>query len=378
MAGTTSARPLKRLRSVVRRVHLLMGLSLGLVLALAGMTGSALVFYVEIDRVAHRALWVTGAEEPRSWEAALQTLRRAYPDKQGPWRFEVRGDGGPIPARYYNPPETAGRDFAPMLVWLPPDGSRVLRRAYWGETAMTWIYDLHYQLLLGKTGGVVMAWAGVAALLLLMSGLWAWWPRPGGALKAFRVKRNASQIRRLYDLHKTAGLSAVLILLVLVVTGAALGLPKETDHVLSSTLGSPAVATIPTPEWSGGRVSVDRALQAARASVPSGRLAWIEAPGMNAGFYRFRFQMEGDPSRRFPHSHVFVHPTTGEGIEVFDVREYGASTAIKNWLHPLHDGSAAGLPGRLAICAVGLAPALLFVTGLLRWRRRRMARKAAP
>ena len=79
--------------------------------------------------------------------------------------------------RYYNPPETAHRDFAPLMAWLSPDGTRVLRRDFWGDYAMTWIYDLHYRLQFGKVGGVIFGYAGLGLLALLLSGLWAWWPR---------------------------------------------------------------------------------------------------------------------------------------------------------------------------------------------------------
>lgn len=48
---------------------------------------------------------------------------------------------------------------------------------------------------------------------------------------------------------------------------------------------------------------------------------------------------------------------------------------LLNWLHPLHGGEAFGLAGRLLALAAGLAPIALFVTGLLRWRRRRPRRR---
>nr|WP_302051660.1 PepSY domain-containing protein [Sphingopyxis sp. BSNA05] len=112
--------------------------------------------------------------------------------KQGPWRFEVTGKPGAIPARYYNPPERAGHDFRPMMVWLSPDGSQILRRDYWGEYAVTFIYDLHYRLLLGETGGAILGWLGFVLLALLLSGLWAWWPR-GSWRKALRLKPGATR-----------------------------------------------------------------------------------------------------------------------------------------------------------------------------------------
>ncbi|RZM08056.1 MAG: hypothetical protein EOP67_72300, partial [Sphingomonas sp.] len=42
-----------RVRILVRRVHLWLGLSLGLLFAVLGLTGSALVFYTGIDAALH-------------------------------------------------------------------------------------------------------------------------------------------------------------------------------------------------------------------------------------------------------------------------------------------------------------------------------------
>ncbi len=163
------------LRRTVRLAHLWLGLSVGALFVLLGLTGSALVFYPEIDALLNPEI-AAGSDTPPDWDAALRTVRAAYPDKAGPWHFEVTDAPGAIPARYYDPAETAGRDFAPMMVWLSQDGSRILRRDYWGEYAVTFVYDLHYRLLLGESAGEVVGWLGFAMLALLASGLWAWWP----------------------------------------------------------------------------------------------------------------------------------------------------------------------------------------------------------
>ncbi len=140
-----------RLRRAVRKLHLWLGLWLGGLFVLLGLTASLLVFYPQVDAMLHPELRAEGEGEP-DWDRALATVRAAYPDKQGGWRFEVTGEPGAIPARYYDPPERAVHAFRPMMVWLSPDGGRVLRRDYWGEYAMTFIYDLHYRLTLGEAG----------------------------------------------------------------------------------------------------------------------------------------------------------------------------------------------------------------------------------
>jgi len=365
-----------RTRALVRRLHLWLGLSLGLLLVLLGLTGSVLVFYPEIDALLHPEIRAE-ARVPADWDRALDTVRRAYPDKNGPWRFEVTDAHGAIPARYYDPPERASRAFAPMMVWLSPDGEQVLRRDYWGEYAMTFIYDLHYRLLLGKAGALVLGYAGLALLVLLVSGLWAWWPR-GQWSKALRFKRGSDPIRQYRDWHKLAGLWTLPLLMMLTLTGVMLELPQESDAVLGATLGR--LDALPAPPRNmrpqGAHIPVSRAIAIGQQTLPKARLAWIETPGANGGFFRLRMGQPGDPSHRFPHSFVWIDPSSGAVAATFDSGTSGTSTTINNWVHPLHDGSAAGLPGRILICLIGLIPTLLLATGYARWRLRRQHRLA--
>lgn len=372
-----------RLRRRVRELHLWLGLGAGGLLVLLGLTGSILVFYPELDALLHPEIRPAAAAEastPPDWDRALATVRRSFPDKAGPWRFEVTGDPGAIPARYYDPPERAGRAFAPMMVWLSPDGSRVLRRDYWGEYAMTFIYDLHYRLLLEDRGRVLLGWSGFVLLALLLSGLWAWWPR-GSWAKALRLKLAAPGQRALRDWHKLAGLAGLLVLALLTLTGIMLELPEESDAALAAAglgLDPPPQVRLEAGGQGATAISVAAAIRAGHAALPQARLAWIETPPAGGGSYRLRMQVPGDPSRRFPHSFVWVDGGSGKAIAVQDARHARGGTTVNNWIHPLHDGSAGGLAGRLLVALCGLLPLVLFVTGLLRWRSRRRPRLPRP
>ncbi len=358
------------MRKYMRQFHLWMGLSLGGLFALLGLTGSALVFYTEIDTALHPEIHAGAAAAP-DWDRALATVRRAFPEKQGPWRFEVTGKAGAIPARYYNPKETTGRDFAPMMVWLSPDGGTVLRRDFWGDYAMTWIYDLHYRLLLGEGGGTVLGFAGMALVLLLLSGLWAWSPR-GSWAKALRFKGSAPQTRALRDMHKLAGLWSIAFLLILTVTGVMLELPNGSSRALAILVGPADTPSEPqSGRAAGAQIAVSQALLLARAEFPKARIAWIEVPGLGQGSFKIRMQGRGDPSRRFPHSYVWINQYSGAVLATVDAAQAGTNTLISNWLHPLHDGSIGGMPTRILAALAGLMPCLLFYTGWKRWRRRR-------
>ncbi len=363
-------------RIAIRRIHLWLGLSLGLLFALIGLTGSALVFYVGIDQALHpEARSETAAPGPGwaspVWDRALATGRAAGFDPAGKWSFEVTGEGGAIPARFY-PPAAEGVQHPPrQMVWFSLDGLRIVRVAPWGGYLMSWLYQLHMELLAGDIGMQIVGWSGVVTLVLLLTGIIAWWPR-GSWRKALSFKRRAAPIRRLHDLHKLSGVTSSIFLVILVATGVILALPS-----VKAALLSPAPVPDPrSPESTGPVLPISSALKAARQVFPEGQLAFIDVPGDATMPYRIRVQVPADPHRRFPGSYAFVDQRSGRVIDTQTIGSGGLGTAINAWVRPLHDGSVGGLPVRILAVLIGLAPTVLLVTGLLHWWRRE--RSPAP
>lgn len=359
-------------RVVLRRVHLWMGLSLGLLVALAGLTGSALVFYPEIDNALVPALRVVPAHtRPASWQAVYDRLRHDHPTRTGAWRIEATPDGGPIPIRYYAPVETRGRAFAPLMLWLDPRDLGTIRAGFWGEYPTTWIYALHWQLLSGTTGEVVMGIAGLFMLAMLGSGLAAWWPRSGRWRQALHWKSRAAPVRRLYDLHKLAGLAGLPVLIVVAGTGAMLELPDQVRSVIDSVsplFAMPKLAPVP---WRDRSLPLDALVERSQARFPRSELAWIETPASPTAAVRVNLWQPGEPSRRFPRTNVWLDPYTGAVLATRDGRQESGGDVVLNWLHPLHGGEAFGLLGRLLVLLSGLFATALVITGWRRWMVRR-------
>lgn len=367
-----------RSRILLRQFHLWLGLGLGGLFALLGATGSALVFYVEIDKVLHPAIEqvAPGAGPDWSspvWDRAFATARSRWPDPHGSWSFEVTDEAGAIPARYY-PSDHHSHHADREMVWFSPDGSRVLRAEPWGSYLMSWLYELHMALLAGDVGSQIVGWSGFAMLVLLASGIIVWWPK-GSWRKAFAFKRNAVALRRQRDLHKLSGIWSMMLLFILVGTGALLALPAIKTQLLTAVIVAPD--TVPAPQSStssGTQISISQALAAAHRVVPDARLAFIDVPGRGSDPFRMRVRLPGDPHRRFPSSFIFVDQYSGAVLAVHDVRRGNASTATAKWIRALHDGSVAGVGTRILAVILGLVPLGLFVTGFLHWRRRLAAR----
>lgn len=356
-------------------MHLWLGLGLGALFAVLGLTGSALVFYVEIDAAIHReARSETSLVGPTwnspVWDRALATAQALYPGPQGKWSFEVTGKGGPIPARYYPPSPHEGHHSEREMLWFSADGSTIVRSDPWGSYLMSWLYELHMHLLAGETGRLIVGWSGFAILILLASGIIIWWPR-GRWRKALTFKRKAALIRRLRDIHKLSGLWSLVFLFLLAGTGAFLALPDIKAKLLAATIAAPQIVPAPrSTTASGEQVPISVALAAAHQALPDARLTFIDVPDGGDEPIRLRVQVPGDPHARFPGSFVFVDQYSGRVLAVHDLRSGNSASAVDAWVRPIHDGSIGGLWGRVLAVILGFVPLLLFVTGLLHWRRR--------
>ena len=362
-------------RNLARRLHLWLGLSLGILLTLLGLTGAALVFYVEIDAALHPLPDAGLAAEPPGWQSpvwdtVLVTARREFPDHAGDWQFEADVNTGAIPARFYPSATLHDHHAEREMVWFSADGTRVVRSETWGQYLMSWLYELHMHLLAGETGSLLVGWGGLATLMILFTGLVSWWPR-GSWRSALAFKRNAVSIRRLRDLHKLAALWSAPLLMLLVLTGVLLALPTVKDQVLSALQLSPESTSTPRSIATGKvAITLGQALDIAHAMVPASRLVFIEVPGDPQAALRLRVQQPGDLHGRFPQSSVYVDRYSGEVLAVKDVERGNAYTLVTNWIRPLHDGSIAGIGTRILAVVLGLLPAALLITGILYWRER--------
>jgi uncharacterized iron-regulated membrane protein len=367
----------RQLRALTHAVHQWAGLTLGLVFAVLGLSGSLLVFYPEID------LWLNPVQQVRagpapdfSLQQAIDALHRQHPTLDGPWRLEMPiAEGRPINARYARPAAITGRSFAPLMLTLDPETLHPTSSRIWGDYAMTWLYNLHYTLLFDKPGRYTVGVVGLFALLSLLSGLYLWWPSARRWRAALQPQIRPGIVRATYDWHVLSGSYGLLLLLVLAFTGVMLALPEYARPLLNELSPLRQMPhTHSLPQAGQAMIDADHAVAAARAELPGSVLRWLETPAGETGSYRVNLWQPGDPGYRFPRSNVWIDAYSGRVLAVRDSRRQSAGDTFLAWQHPLHNGEAFGLPGRILACLGGLLPALLWVSGLMRWRQKRHAR----
>ena len=235
------------------------------------------------------------------------------------------------------------------------------------------LYRIHANLLLGAAGQMAVGFCGLLLCGSIVSGLAIWWPKWGRFARGFRIKRGASQFRLTWDLHKATGVTAGVILTLIAFTGAGAAFPET----LRTSAGAVFALDdeLPTPPL-GMPPSLQAAADAALQLVPNGTLMGVQVPRPEVGAVTVILRRPGEPMRYSGQTRVLVGPS-GRILTVRDARRLPVAASALDWIFPLHTGEAFATAGRVAVCLAGPVPLLLFTTGLLVWRYKRHARRAA-
>lgn len=365
-------------RRAARALHRWLGLTVGVLLVVAGLTGSALVFADEIDLALNPRLLrvVPRPGAPRSLQGALDAVARAYP-AEAATRVRMPHDAagtyevwlGSAPSRY---------------VYVDPYTSRVLGARRPTEFLTGWLFQLHAHALGGARGERAVGANGLALAALTLTGLVAWWPGRRRLRSAIVVRRGAGRARANYDLHRATGFYASALLLVAALTGASLVFHDTAERVayaITGTRPSPR-ATRPSHASSvratrGPRPSADALVALAVQRQPGGAISYVYVPGPgDAATFRVRQRLPGElhPNGR---STVTLDAWTGRVLRVENGARAPRGGRLYAALYPIHTGAWGGSPSRWLAVAVGVMPTLLAATGTLVWWRRRRPRAAA-
>src|SRR5437660_26928 len=100
-----------------------------------------------------------------------------------------------------------------------------------------WLFTLHLYAAL-------VAGLFVIVLFLLVSGLYLWWPQ-----KRASIRWSGPAFRVWWDLHNTVGVLSIVFLLLLTITGVAIGFERVTVPFFYRITGSAPMPTsfVPSP-----------------------------------------------------------------------------------------------------------------------------------
>ncbi|HTR38851.1 MAG TPA: PepSY-associated TM helix domain-containing protein [Bryobacteraceae bacterium] len=305
------------LRKAIFQVHLWTGIGLGFYVLMISISGSALVFRNELYTVLWPGPKTVMVSGPRLTRDQLRAAaRRAYPRYTVNWIWESKQSnqateiwldrGNSRKERLFDP--YTGRDLGESR----PYSIQFLR----------WVGDLHINLLAGERGREINGACAMLVVLLSLSGAVLWWPGVSNWRRSLTIQRKTSWKQLNWQLHSVVGLWTLAVVLMFGVVGIYAGFPIPFQAAVN-------------------------------------RIAPLD-------FYRLEPESRLQPARV-----TFLAVSGQSGTERPRFRpRLSTGDQIIRWFSYLHFGNFGGWLSKAAWVVLGLAPAFLFITGLLMWWNR--------
>ncbi|MCQ8130637.1 PepSY-associated TM helix domain-containing protein [Methylomonas rivi] len=380
----------KSLRQFWLNVHLCIALSFGFIFVIFGLTGSINIFHWELEELDLPEVRHERYEKPLALDSIMEKVRKRHPSRQGQWNLYMPGyERDYLWLWYPKPEEYAGRLFKPFGVVVNPYTGDLVEEHFWGETVWTFVYQLHATLLAARyfeadnarVVAKIVSILGLFFMASILSGLYLWWPSSGRFGQAIRFKRKAGSARLIYDVHKLTGLSCMVVLFLTAFTGFSFRYkdflkPIVSQFSIVNSIHHQDPKDLKSNPKAGRQpISIKEAIAIADSVFPYAELRWLATPKGLEGVYAVEKKQAGEANSRRPRSKVWIDQYDGRVLAVEDPNLFTAGETFFNLIWPLHNGEALGLPGRIIWCMIGLAPLLLYVTGILRWLQKRQAKR---
>ena len=358
-----SAKLGSQVRSTTKWIHTWSGLIFGLVVSVICLSGSIIVFRQEVESPPKLG---AGAVDSRniSLDASAREIGRLRPgvrvtrvrfpwNRNEPYVFQVRAE-----------------DKQTRRIVFDASSGQVV-----GEQAnaawLTWMIDLHRNVLAAKPGRKVVGVIGIISFLFAATGLLLWLIN-GANLRALVTVRTGSPRRFNLELHRAAGLWALAFVVLVSLTGVALSYPQTFRDAWESATGTPAAVRAPKATKIPVQQvrSLDEYLAIGQKSMADGVPRELRVPESPTGLVSVRFWRAGDLTEAGS-NRVYIDAASGTVLSTDRASDWPLGVRLFQAMAPIHYGEWGGLPIKIVWSILGVVPTVLFITGVLVWWRPR-------
>lgn len=388
------------------RWHFYAGLLVAPVMILLAVTGIIYLFKPQLDPLMYpHLLQVEVQEKALSADAQLARVHDTYP--------------GAVVDQYLPPatPDSSAQfvvqvNGATLDLFINPYTGQVLGTQHGLYNLQAIARALHGELMVGKVGDAVVELAAGWGIVLVVSGLYLWWPRGSGGAGVFWPRLSSRGRAFWRDLHAVIGFWGSLGLLFMLLTGMTwtgiwgkqyaelwnrfpTGMFSEVplSDVKARTLNDAARQTVPwaletTPMPMSGGAHAEHMGHAGADSGPAAPQVGLQAvvdtanrAGVHPG-YSITLPKTGTGVYTVavfaddPRNDATLHIDQYTGQVLVDVRyaQYGLLARATELAVMLHEGKMFGLANQLIVLVVCLMVLLGSASGLVIWWKRRPAR----
>ncbi|MGD1320358.1 PepSY-associated TM helix domain-containing protein [Chryseobacterium sp. 2R14A] len=380
------------------KLHLWLGLSVGLIIFIVSITGTLFVFKDEVENFTRKEVIYHNEQNIAQKQVLpIRTLEKMV-DEQVKEKFKIHWVNVPIDKKmsyqfywYEHNTETWNYfDEFPIykLAYVNPYNGKVLKVYDEKNGFFNIVKSIHWSFLLKQDWGkYVVGIPVIIFIIMLISGIILWWPKNKAARKqrfSFKWENVKSWKRKNYDLHNVLGFYASIFALIFSITGLfyAFFVVQAMIYFVFSG-GSTAYPdfshiTTKAPIEMRTDSTLDKVIATVQAKYPDsyGFSVDLGHPHMDDHEHpNFEVYVKHLSYSYHKSSSLIFDENSGELLHTHDMKDknFGEKTVGANY--DIHVGSILGLPTKIIAFIVSLICASLPVTGFLIWWGRRKKTK---
>ncbi len=359
-----------RLYRVIWRWHFYAGLIVLPVLITAATTGGLYVFRDELERVLYPSLlFVEPSPETVPYADQIAAATAAAPHGASLRSVFIRED--PSRATEVGFAQEDPEEYS--AVYVDQHTGKVTGTVVFGNGLFDIVLDIHRTLFLGTTGRIVVELATSWGIILVVTGVYLWWPR--GRKKAEgvwrpRVRGKAYVLWR--DWHVVPGFYLSVFAFLIMGTGLFFTEIFRTGYEAVATATNAYPASYTTPPSStvlegATPIGVDDAIAVARRDRADREL-FLSLPVAPEESYTAYVGEIASPSR---YTLLYVDQYSGEVLDSVRWQQLSVMGKLSVIAYPIHVGSIYGIPTKILAVVTCLVIVGMGVTGAAMWWVRR-------
>lgn len=392
-----------RIRQVFILIHRYVGLAVAVFLIVAGLTGSFIAFYHDLDAAINPSLLkVEPPENGAKLMDPFQLMEEVIRQLPGAVISSISLDQKPDEAAvFYVSWENESMEKRDDTWFVNPYTAEILGSRTYGDITqgiknlMPFIYRLHYSLALGEVGSLLF---GIIALLWTIDcfvGAYITFPPPSQRkrtpkewLKRWKpswLVRANKLFSFVFTFHRASGLWVWAILFVFAWSSVGLNLKEVYNPVMKAAFGMEKpvyqrLGELKEP-LNNPKLSWQEAYSRAKELMEEqAKQKGFELQGERdlryyaaRGYYQYNVRSSLDISERYPNTAVYLDANTGDLLAFHAPTGQHTGTTVTSWLYHLHwaDIKWLGLPYRIFITVMGVVVAVLSITGVWIWLKKR-------
>lgn len=358
-------------KNIVRKVHLILGLAIGLLFFVIALSGAIYTWEPEFSTLLYKQR--VPAQDISFVTVSALKAKMAEEFPEGDFRGVL----------FQGKERTAN-----VLLYVPGSYYYAFMDPYSGELVhlqdmkMGWLNTLkllHRNLLLGDVGKKIVHWVTLLSLFMVISGLLLWWPhRKSRRTYHFTIRWKARRVQLNYDLHNVLGFYASWVAVFSILTGIFWGFAPF-QNVLKMAAGEDEISyEVPISDVSKRTENHDLTIKVdslayAFQQIHTDRPLRVNFPHNATEAIRIAVV---DPGHRVVQTDLYhFDQYTGQQLHGnFEGGLHNNASAFKtlnNLVYDIHLGSIGGFLGRLLVCITSLILASLPITGFIIWLSKR-------